>query len=193
MTAARSDADAVSDTRRLVHELGGPTTFVQVRALSQAAEALSLALQTEERAEVLDQESEQEAVLAQMRLLREVRARVEPVDSAARRAKVAALLEGWTDPYAADAAGRPLLDAARALIRGDGLLVDLLGAIEQMRSAGLARDRAAAHRAQAIVRRVAARKRWDGAHSALRHEAGLPPSPEPPSEVDHSAWFTDGA
>ena len=185
-----SDAEAVARTPALVRRVGG-RAFGQARELSRAAEALAAALAAEEQADQADQQSERSALLAQRQLLLAVRPRVEPAGCALTRAKVAELVDQWADPYAADAAGRPLLDAARFKARAVAGLEDLLAALDEMRAAGLARDRAAAQRAQTIASRVSARRVWDRAHASLCAAGELPPTPSGAPEPDLSGWFTE--
>ena len=189
LSGSWTDAEAVARTPVLVQRHGGHA-FERARELSQAAQGLARALTAEEQADQQDQQAETQAVRAQQGLLQAVRPRVESAESALCRARVAALLDQWTDPYAADAAGRPILDAARHKARATAGLEDLVRALEQMRVSGLARDRAAARRAQAIAERVSARQSWDQAHACLREAAGLPPVTGGAPEPDLSSWFT---
>lgn len=186
-----TDRRAVAETRALVKVLSGPDTFAQARALAWAAELLEQRLDSEEDAESHDEEVEQQAVAAQAVLLREGAARVEPAPTAARRARVAALLASWTDPYAFDATGRPLLDAGRLIARGDDALAGLVSALEEMRTAGLGRDHAAARRACAIGERVRAREVWNAAVEALCEAAGVAPPSSHVVEPDLSSWYAE--
>ncbi len=191
LSRAWTDRRAVAETPALVQNLSRPDTFASARRLARAAEELEQRLQAEDDAELRDEEAERHAVVAQAGLLRALAARVEPAPTAARRERVAGLLRQWTDPYAEDATGRPFLDAARLIARGDEALAALVNALKQMRTAGRVRDQAAHRRACAIGERVRVREAWNDALEVLCTQAGVAPPTTCAVAPDLSSWFAE--
>jgi len=159
--------------RVLLTESGIPN-LGRLRALETAAEAVRHRRRIEMDAEAAHRRAELRVRHAQEALLGCVVPRLEVSDRSVLRARLAARVQTWADPYASDTTGEPALTSMLALI--DGATVALPGvreAVVCMGTAGRAYDRAEGARSHAIAARVSARHAWNAVAASVLESTGV--------------------
>ena len=194
------DPVAVAQAARLLaHTIDdGARQLTDLRRLEQATLDLERALAHEERADADEAQTAGQVRMAGRGLRAAVSPRLEVAEAALVRAGLSELVMRWSDPYASDSTGAPLLAQMRRHLQaaGEGTH-DLWRALEAVEAAGPAHDHASWRRARAIDARVEARRTWNRAALRVFEHLGaaaghrwLEAAPTQAAEAfSEDAWF----